>query len=161
MMLIHRAATDAYSSRRKEPYVIEQRIRQCVVKECAITPKSHDHRPSSVNVVALVDGIHTTQHANFRQVPAMRDTISVYHRRRDIKIKQKKSVHNEKRIGEMHSLETFIIASQTLSRNRYGHPFTFKQIQKKQVTFLILSTILYHAAIGQESERTNERCLPI
>jgi hypothetical protein len=86
MMLIHRAATNA--TRRKEPYIIEQRIRQCVVKECAITPKSNDHRPSSVNVVALVDGIHITQHANFRQVPAMRDTISIPPKK-EIKVKQK------------------------------------------------------------------------
>jgi hypothetical protein len=89
MMLIHRAATNDYSTMQQEPYIIEQRICQCVVKECAITPKSNDHRPSSVFVAALVDGIHITQHANFRQVPAMRDTISLYYQIRDIKVKQK------------------------------------------------------------------------
>ena len=38
-------------------------------------------------------------------------------------------VHNEKHTGEMHSLETFIIVSKTLLRNRHGHPKTFKQIK--------------------------------
>ena len=62
---VDQAPTDAYSTRQKEPYIIEQRIHQCVVKECPITPKSNNHWPSSVNIVALVDGIHIIQRTNF------------------------------------------------------------------------------------------------
>ena len=54
--------------------------------------------------------------------------------------------------------------SQTIFlRNRHKHPITFKQIKKIQVTSLMLSTIHYHATIGQESKRTKtkERCFPI
>ena len=72
-LLIHRASTDAYSTGRQKPDIVEQRIRHeaiairmCVVKQSAIAPESKDHWPCSVDVVAFVDGIHITQHANFR-----------------------------------------------------------------------------------------------
>jgi len=94
-LLIHRASTDAYSTGRQKPDIVEQRIRHeaiairmCVVKQSAIAPESKDHWPCSVDVVAFVDGIHITQHANFRQVPAMRDTISIPPKK-EIKVKQK------------------------------------------------------------------------